>query len=191
MTKRLIIFSGADRVGKSTLIDKLYRAYQGEAMVKHHNAPSRYSSEPYEYYKKDLAEFVVARENVCIWDRGWPCSYILEQHREGTHDHLPEIVDLELYVMTFGIKVLHVAIEKSWSWSAPHHLEELKLENANSSDWWVRNKYINRMREHEKYYKELHYFLNNVTAFPHISHPQELCGSHEEVKTLYTQTLHF
>ena len=191
MTKRLIIFSGADRVGKSTLIDKLYRAYQGQAMVKHHNAPSRYSEEPYEYYKKDLAEFMMAREEVCIWDRGWPCSYILEQHREGTHDHLPEIVDLELYVMTFGIKVLHVAVQKNWSWSAPHHLEELKSENANVSDWWLRNKYINRMREHEKYYKELDYFLNNVTAFPHVVHPQNLSSSHLEAKTLYTQTLNF
>ena len=191
MTKRLIIVSGADRVGKSTLIEGLYRKYRGEARRAHHNAPSRFTEEPYEYYKKDIAEFLVAKENVCIWDRGWPCSYILEQHREHTHDHLPEIVDLEIYVMTFGIKVLHLAVEKNWSWSAPHHLEELKLENPAASDWWIRNKYVNRMREHENYYRELRYFLENVTAFPHLWHGHNQYELGYEVDSLYKETTYF
>ena len=165
----LIIVSGPDRVGKSTLIAKLADEL-GNCNVTHHNSPPRNQANIFNYYKDDITNWIDSKVEHCIFDRGWPCTFILEQFRHNNLGHLEDLIDLELWVNdVVADSVIHVGQFRPWHWSAPLHVEEIREEaNHEDSGWYLRDKYITRMQEHEAYQTQLLDFYERVTMFPHV-----------------------
>lgn len=166
----LIVISGPDRVGKSTLISKLDSVLDN-CTIKHHGEPSRNQKTIFQRYKDEIVEWQNSTIEHCIFDRAWPCTYILEQYRNNNLGHMEELIDLELWVNDHVAGgVVHVGQFRPWFWSAPLHVEELlqDSETSKASDWFVRDQYISRMQEHKVYTEQLINFYEDVTMFPNV-----------------------
>ena len=166
----LIIVSGPDRVGKSTLISKMADELKGDVIVTHHSAPPKDQKSIFDFYREDILRWVNQPKKFCIFDRAWPCSFILEQARRNNLGHLEDLIDLELWVNdTVNAPVVHVGQFRPWCWSAPLHVEEIREEAKHEdSGWYLRDQYVTRMQEHEAYQTQLIDFYDRVTMFPSV-----------------------
>jgi len=166
----LIVVSGPDRVGKSTLIKQMTSKLQTRYKVFHHSGPTEQEESVFQQYRENIEEFVNdPQSEVAIFDRGWPCTYILEQHRKRNAGHFEEMIDLEHWIHdTLCGKVVHVGRLRPWHWSAPHHLDELRATHLDSKSWYIRDEYIARMEEHKVYTQQLLDFYEDITMFPNI-----------------------
>lgn len=188
MTRKLIIISGADRVGKSTLIGNT-QAYLREqnCAVYHHSAPPSQQVNIFDMYREHVEEWLATDKLWCVFDRAYPCSFILEDHRRRNHGHMDDVVDLELeWLADDRFQVVHVSVERPWSWSAKHHLIELNEMFPEAAPWFIRDEYVARMKEHKHYYERLYEFYDHVTAFPNVRH-NPLIKPNNEVKTLVSE----
>jgi len=171
MTRKLVIISGPDRVGKSTLCDTILKM-RGDKRVDviHLAEPPLDQDDPYDINRDKIQEWVRGGKELCLFDRSYPCSMVFETHRRGNAGHLSHIVDLEIELMRCSdtFKTVHVVYHRPWHWSAKHHLAEIDLLHPNAADWAKRDLYIARMREHELYYQRIRDFTENITAFPTI-----------------------
>ena len=114
----LLVVSGPDRVGKSTLIGEIVDVLGTEnCAVYHHGAPDPRGADVFAKYREEVG-FTAEKKHI-IFDRGWPCTYILEQIRKRNSGHFDALVDLEIWmneVVESG--VLHVGQLRPWHWSA-------------------------------------------------------------------------
>lgn len=165
----LIIVSGPDRVGKSTLIKRLFDGLDGDCFVAHHGPPPTDTKNIFDFYREDLDKWEQSGKSHAVFDRAYPCSYILEQHRRRNAGHFEDVIDFEIELndITDGA-VVHLALLRPWHWSAPLHIEELREMHPDSSGWFIRDEYIARMQEHELYTQQLLNFYENVTMFPNV-----------------------
>lgn len=167
--KTLYIVSGADRVGKSTFCKKLQEASGGS--LYHFSEPDT-SPEITSIFSRYL-DVLKMDENkrAVIFDRSYVCGYILERFRENNHNHIGDLVKLELQIPSFVERVLHVGLVRPWYEVALRHKEELD-NGVPLAPWALSNKMIARMNEHRFYYEELLDFYNHVTMFPHVINPE-------------------
>jgi len=175
----LIVVSGPDRVGKSTLIGKMVEELQGDAYVCHHSAPPSNQDNIFDFYREDVIKWKNSRYRFAIFDRAWPCSYILEQHRRRNAGHFEDLIDFEIWLndQTFGA-VVHMAQLRPWHWSAPLHIEELRNElPEGTADWYLRDEYVSRMQEHKIYTEQLLDFYEDVTMFPSVQLTESTNGN--------------
>jgi len=164
----LIVVSGPDRVGKSTLISQMSEVLDGDAFVMHHGAPPTNQENIFDFYRKDIADWKASGKQVAIFDRAWPCSFILEQHRRRNAGHFEDLIDFEIWLNDEVGAVCHLAQLRPWHWSAPLHIEELREENPDVSSWFIRDEYVARMSEHKHYTEELLNFYEDVSMFPNV-----------------------
>jgi len=185
----LIVVSGPDRVGKSTLIDQMTSKLGDKCMVFHHSAPDGIGQDIFAEYRKNIQHFLLCETaKYAIFDRGWPCTYLLEQHRRRNAGHFEEMVDLEHWVHNkLNGEVVHVGRLRPWYWSAPHHMTELREMFKDQSDWYIRDEYIARMEEHKVYTQQLLDFYEDITMFPNVQLTDNIPG--EAVIPLCKQAL--
>jgi hypothetical protein len=169
--KKLIIVSGSDRVGKTSMIAEL-QGYLGEenCSVYHHGQPPHHAENVFDFYRDHIAEWVGTEKEWCLWDRSWVCSYCLEDFRRHNNGLLDEIADIELDVMACSetFSTIHLGLKRPWHWSAKHHVIELNDLEPNAPQWVIRNQYVARQKEHRVYYDRLAEFYEHITAFPHV-----------------------
>jgi hypothetical protein len=167
----LIVVSGPDRVGKSTLICRMQEALGTDnVFTAHHSAPPKDQKNIFDFYKDDVLRWQgMVGKPYAIFDRAWPCSYILEQHRRRNFGHLEDLVDFEIWLNDTVGAVVHLAQFRPWNWSAPLHIEEIREEqNDSTADWFVRDELITRMTEHRVYTDQLQQFYEDITLFPNV-----------------------
>jgi len=164
----LIIVSGPDRVGKSTLIKQMVDELRGDCYVAHHGPPPQDRKNIFDFYRDDLALWWESAKSYAIFDRAYPCSYILEQHRRRNAGHFEDVIDFEIELAKRVGDVVHLAVLRPWHWSAPLHIEELKELFPEASPWFIRDEYIARMQEHQLYTEQLLNFYDNITMFPNV-----------------------
>ena len=164
----LIVVSGPDRVGKSTLISRMQESCGNDAYVAHHSAPPKNQKNIFDFYKDDIEAWLSSSKKIAIFDRAWPCSFILEQHRRRNFGHLEDLVDFEIWLNDKVGAVVHLAQFRPWYWSAPLHIEELREEQPDAADWYIRDEYVARMTEHRHYTQELLSFYEDITMFPNV-----------------------
>lgn len=165
----LIIVSGPDRVGKSTMISGMNQELEGDCYIAHHGPPPKDQENIFDFYREDISSWKNSGKTYAIFDRAYPCSYILEQHRRRNAGHFEDVIDFELELNeAVDGAVVHVGVFRPWHWSAPLHVEELKEEFPDASPWYIRDEYIARMQEHQIYTEQLLNFYDNITMFPNI-----------------------
>jgi len=164
----LIIVSGPDRVGKSTLISQMTGVIAQDVYTAHHSAPPKTQENIFDFYREDIAKWKSSKKPVAIFDRAWPCSYILEQHRRRNAGHFEDLVDFEIWLNDEIGAVCHLAQFRPWHWSAPLHIEELREEFPDAAPWYIRDELVARMGEHKIYTEQLMDFYEDVTTFPNV-----------------------
>ena len=171
ITRKIVIVSGPDRCGKSTLIAGIQK-YLGKEKceIVHLAEPPANQNDIFDVNREVIGEWVASNKEWLFFDRCYVCSYVLETFRRHNNGHLDSIIDLELELLECAeeFKVVHVGVEKPWAWSAPHHLAELKQLFPTAAPWRIRDEYVARMKEHREYSEKLGEFYDHVTAFPHI-----------------------
>ena len=172
----LLVVSGPDRVGKSTLIREIQDELGAEnCVVYHHSAPDPHGSDVFATYRKEIGE--TPENKHIIFDRGWPCTFILEQLRKRNSGHFDQMIELEMWVNdVLQQGVMHIAQFRPWNWSAPLHLEELRDENTGAPEWVIRDKYVERMNEHKQYTEQLMDFYEDITMFPNVTLTESVPG---------------
>ena len=77
----LIVVSGPDRVGKSTLICRMQEACGDDAYVAHHSAPPKNQKSIFDFYKEDIEKWLESNKKIAIFitftSRPKPGSYKL------------------------------------------------------------------------------------------------------------------
>ena len=164
----LLVVSGPDRVGKSTLIENMCSAISGEVFVQHHSTPPRDQENVFDIYREAIDTWDLSGFDHAIFDRAWPCTYILEQLRNRNAGFLEDMIDFEMWLRKYGRNVVHIGQFRPWYWSAPHHLLEIDSLMAGKPQWVKRGEYLSRMQEHEQYSEQLSDFYSRVTMFPSI-----------------------
>lgn len=164
----LFVVSGPDRVGKTTLIEKMDNLISGEVFIQHHSAPPRDQEKILDIYYDAIETWDLSGCEHAIFDRAWPCTFILEQLRNRNSGFLEEIIDLEIWLQRKGINVVHIGQFRPWYWSAPKHLFEIDRDMATKPNWARRAEYLSRMQEHEQYSEQLIDFYDRITMFPSI-----------------------
>ena len=153
--KTIIILSGADRVGKSTIASQLE---SDDCRVVHHGPPP--SDRPlFDDLRDDIRDWLYSKQSVMIWDRAYVCSYALNQPK-----CLGAILDFELE--NKHLDIMHVGVERDWRVVARRHIQEINLENPGWDDISIREEYRERMETHRRYYQRLHDFYDHITMFP-------------------------
>lgn len=151
--KKLIILSGADRVGKSTLASKMEKA--GVCRVVHHGPPP--PDRPlFSDLRDDIADWLDSDDPQMCWDRAYVCSYCLDQP-----DVLEAILEFEMDHRDLDIQ--HIGVWASWQEVARRHLDEMKELGVGS----IVSEYQDRLETHKRYYERLEEFYESVTMFPH------------------------
>ena len=171
----LIIVSGPDRVGKSTLIKRICDDAKVPTFVSHHGAPPTSQETIFDFYKEDVLKFKASGAALGIFDRAWPCSFILEQHRRRNLGHLEDLIDFELWLNDQDLPVVHLAQFRPWHWSAPLHVEELREEGHEG--WFLRDEFVARMQEHKIYTEQLQVFYEEITMYPSVILAETVSGS--------------
>jgi hypothetical protein len=169
--KKLIIVSGGDRVGKTTLIAELQeRLGEENCSVYHHGAPEGYTEDVFDFYRLHIEEWVASGKEWCIFDRSWACSFCLEDFRRKTNGQLDAMAELEIQLIKCAeiFSITHLGLKRPWHWSAKHHILELSELYPDAPDWFIRDHYVSRNKEHRVYYDRLAEFYEHVTAFPHV-----------------------
>lgn len=164
----LIIVSGPDRVGKSTMISAMVEVLEGDCFVAHHGPPPEDQENIFDFYREDLDTWDLSGKTHAIFDRAYPCSYILEQHRRHNAGHFEDVIDFEIQLASRVKDVIHLGIFRPWYWSAPLHIDEVRGENPGAALWRIRDEYIARMQEHQLYTEQIINFYENITMFPNV-----------------------
>ena len=183
----LLLVSGPDRVGKSTLIREIVDVLRPEnCTVFHHGPPDRSSRDVFDRYRMEVGDS--SSDKHIIFDRGWPCTFIYEQIRKNNSGHFDSLIDLEMW-MNDAVEegVVHIGQLRPWNWSAPLHLEDLNALNPDASDWYIRDQYIQRMAEHKQYTDKLMDYYEDITMFPNVTLTDTKTGS--EVVSLCSDAL--
>ena len=151
--KQLIILSGADRVGKSTLASKMEKA--GVCRVIHHGPPP--ADRPlFSDLRDDIADWLDSDDPQMCWDRAYVCSYCLDQ---------PNVLDaiLEFEMDHRDLDIKHIGVWASWQEVSRRHLDEIKELGIEDTV----GEYKLRLETHRNYYDRLEKFYESVTMFPH------------------------
>ncbi len=172
----LIIVSGPDRVGKSTLIDAMVKELDGDCYVAHHGPPPSDQKNIFDFYREDIGRWGL-KQPYAIFDRAYPCSYILEQHRRHNAGHFEDVIDFEIELADQVDHVVHLAVFRPWHWSAPLHVKELREMFPDAAPWYIRDEYVARMQEHELYTQQLINFYENITMFPNVQLNNEITNA--------------
>ena len=153
--KTIIILSGADRVGKSTMARQLESE---DCRVVHHGPPP--SDRPlFDDLRDDIRDWYSSSQPLMIWDRAYACSYALNQP-----NCLGAVLDFELEFK--HLDIIHVGVERDWRAVARRHIQEISQECPEWDNISIREEYRERMDTHRRYYQRLHDFYDHITMFP-------------------------
>lgn len=158
---RLLVISGADRVGKSTLIEKLKKDVDVESF--HFSAPKTHPT-------RDFEEAICnsTKESI-IFDRGWPDRFIFEQIRNNNKTGLWDYIrDFEIDLYKSGIEVFLLGITRPWNFSAALHLQEFP---SNLSQFQISTNLEKARKEHYQVQELMKEYFSHYTMFQnHIIH---------------------
>lgn len=170
----LIIISGPDRAGKSTLIKRCQKAWQLDQTVTStkviHSGPIPHTmGDMMAYHRNPILSWLKSGEQVCLLDRSYVCTHLLGFLRRQHTSHFDEMIDYEIWLQSLQIDVIHVGLTPPWHKVAKRHILELETENPTSAPWAIRDQFITRMNEHSNYIEELINFYERITMFPNIT----------------------
>ena len=186
MTKKIITFSGPDRVGKTTLINKIasfLREEKKNYKVAHFSAPDHSWADPME----DIYQVIhdsSDKYDILLLDRSWICRVIYGVIRDGGYDLIPSATKIEYMLHRCFIDVIHVGVIRPWHFSAPHHITEIENLYIVSSEAYKLVQLEKARKEHHIYYEILRDYFDNYSLFPNICYFGETT---KEINKLYQQ----
>lgn len=183
----ILIILGADRVGKSTLVQSVSRHLKSRDKTYtnlHFDGPKHWHNSPIQQYTEAI-DLVPSSVDWVICDRGGSEVCFYEKYRRNIDIDHTWAQRFEEYVETNFAWHKTILIKRDWEWCRPHHIEEINRLWPNCTDYW-RNSQLNmRKAEHECYYEYMDRYFSYISKLmPTILETNELTP--KQIKELLT-----
>jgi hypothetical protein len=165
----IAILLGADRVGKSTIVNNtVSKLVQSniDALSLHFSGAKPHHSSPIDQYIEPLNEYMKIAPEVIVCDRGFSEVCFYDQHRRHIDISHEWAQAAESYFMAKSSVIKVFLVERTWEWSKLHHIEEVKNEYPDASAWWIESQLKAREAEHYAYYNYMNEYLHEHSLLP-------------------------
>lgn len=125
MTK-LIIFEGADNVGKTTAINRFLTEARNERsyILKMHNSKPAPGEDPFGRYQLKLEQQLTLRPDYIVWDRAIFSAYVYEGYYRAASFSYVDAVEY-FYSLTNLVETKCLLLTRSWKNAKADHEKEL------------------------------------------------------------------
>lgn len=176
MLPHIVTVLGPDRVGKSTLIDRIQQCAIASGKFNfveklHFSGPKPYHNDPIQQYIHPFNECLKRIEqskndifdNLILCDRGFSEVCFYENFRRNIDISDEWAMSAESYFEKNCIDIEVFLIMRDWNWCKPHHEQEILQEYSNGgiSLWHMNNLLEVRKKEHYAYYDYMNNYLLN------------------------------
>lgn len=96
-----------------------------------------------------------------ICDRGFSEVCFYEKFRRNLEISEEWANSAESYFSAYSETIKVFLVERTWQWSLPHHIIELKSLYPGCSDYYLEMQLKARQKEHEEYYAYMKDYLAN------------------------------
>jgi hypothetical protein len=174
-TKPVIaVILGADRVGKSTLINKLKTQLENSHALDisslhfsgpqpHHHTPIQQYTDPLDALLQDWTPQVI------LCDRGFSEVCFYDKFRRNIDTTEEWALASESYFASRACRIKVFLLKKEWETCKPFHLAEIKEQNPDSSLYYQNCALRSREVEHYSYYKYMDKYLKEVSLIPSVT----------------------
>ncbi len=165
------IILGADRVGKTTLIDKSARLLSDTGRVPyrlHFSGVLPSHNSPIDQFIEPLSTMVAPDAiDVLFCDRFSPDTLFCEPYRYQTGSHPPEVSNfVESAYMEMSEEINVILLCPPWDDNIrERHEVELRDKYKTASEWWINKMVLNREKEHSAYYEFMYDYFENHSLF--------------------------
>jgi len=166
----IIVVLGADRVGKSTIVSNTLKQYKDidiDATALHFAGPQPHHNSPIEQYTQPLDAALDIMPEVVICDRGFSEVTFYDKFRRHVDISEEWAFAAESYFLSKASNVHVFLLKRSWEWSRPHHIKEIKEQYPSSTPYFIRNQLLMREAEHYAYYEYMEDYLKNRSLLPY------------------------
>ena len=164
MYPRTIVVLGADRVGKSTIVKNTQdELISQDVCVRtlHFSGPQPHHHTPIQQYLDPFQSALEEKAQVVICDRGFSEVCFYEKFRRNLEISEEWANSAESYFSAYSETIKVFLVERTWQWSLPHHIIELKSLYPGCSDYYLEMQLKTRQKEHEEYYAYMKDYLAN------------------------------
>lgn len=171
MLPQTIVILGADRVGKSTIVentkndliarDICVRALHFSGPKPHHHTPIQQYLDPFQSALAEEAEVVIC-------DRGFSEVCFYEKFRRHIEISEEWANSAESFFSAYSSNIKVFLIERTWEWSLPFHIIEIGTLYPECSDYYLEMQLKARHKEHEEYYAYMKDYLSNRSLLSDI-----------------------
>lgn len=165
------IILGADRVGKTTMIDKSIELVTSCNLYKyialHYSEIKPQFHSPIEQFLSPLKSFNHFETGLLICDRFSPDTLFYESYRHQTGEYPQEYSHIvESSYMSISEELNVILVCPPWSDEIElRHRRELTSKNPGCSEWWLRRMLDLRQKEHKDYYEFMYDYLEYKSLF--------------------------
>jgi hypothetical protein len=164
------VLLGADRVGKSTIIQNTLERIQRrnlDATALHFAGPKPFHSTPIDQYIEPFDQALESMPEFVLCDRGFSEVCFYDKFRRHIDISYEWAQAAESYFMEKSSVIKVFLVERDWEWSEPHHIAEVKEQYPDATAWWIKNQVNARKAEHYAYYDYMHNYLEHYSLLPY------------------------
>ena len=168
---KTIVLLGADRVGKSTIIentrlelvsrDVCVRTLHFSGPKPHHHTPIQQYLEPFQSALDENAEVVLC-------DRGFSEVCFYEKFRRNLEISEEWANSAESFFASHSFDIRVYLVERPWEWTIPLHILEISTLYPDCSDYFMDMQLKVREKEHREYYSYMKDYLSNRSLLRNI-----------------------
>lgn len=166
---KTIVVLGADRVGKSTIIENTYKDLVAKDICirkLHFSGPQPHHHSPIQQYLDPFQSALAEKAQVVLCDRGFSevCFYgKFRRHIEISEEWANSA---ESFFSAYSSDLKVFIVEREWDWSLPFHISEINDLYPNCSNYFLDMQLKIREKEHKEYYEYMEDYLSNRSLLP-------------------------
>lgn len=178
---------GADRVGKSTLINKIkdsisdgeIKKYKNVSLL-HFSGPKPSHNSPIEQYTRPLKDVLTTSPDLILCDRGFSEVCFYEKFRRNMDISEEWALSAESIFTSSSKSTKVFMIKRSWEWSRAFHIKEIKEQFPDCTLYFLYSQLQTREAEHYAYYEYMENYLKHKSQIPY-----EILQNHNNPQTIY------
>lgn len=166
---KILMFFGADRVGKSTLIASIEKILVDDGKkvkIAHFSGPKPHHHSPIEQYTEVLDPlFKEGFYDFILCDRCGSEVVFYDSWRRRVNTSNQWALSFESYIISQAETARIFLVEKDWEEVEQYHIQEiLDQTGKNCSQFYINMELETRRKEHYAYYDYMQKYLRNTTT---------------------------
>lgn len=178
-----IIVLGADRVGKTTLVNNtsaFLRCGDYDVQMMHFSEIRPWHHSPVDQFRDALTNIEAPGPDVLLIDRFVSDTLFYEETRKQMPGIDPACSqEPESLLLEISRKVDVVIVQQGWTQEMiDRHIHELRNTNPRATTYWINAQLELRMKEHHDYYKHTTEYFKTRSLLTHIHNIHIIPGAH-------------